>query len=249
MLRNDSKEFQAAVEAVARQIVTAEHRDGTSYIQTPLLYPSGSTVVVRINDAYPNFFITDFGSGYSESEMMGASAIFARNARGVAESYGVQFDEHAFFVMEATREQLAGAVVTVANCSYQAVALAAFKLAERRQADDTEALYRRLVTVFPKRKVAKDAEVMGRSTTKWSVATIVMGDGHPTIFEPVANHHSSIFAASTKFHDIAAAENAPGRVAVVRSKADLKTYLAVLSATANVIERGVPDTTIQRLAA
>ena len=47
MLRNDSKAFREAIESVAREIVVAEHREGWSYIKTPLLYPGGSTIVVR----------------------------------------------------------------------------------------------------------------------------------------------------------------------------------------------------------
>lgn len=248
MLRNDNRAFREAIESVTREIIVAEHRKGCSYIKTPLLYPGGSTVVVRINDGYPEFFVTDFGAGYSEAEMMGASAIFARHSREIADHAGIGFDSHSFFVAKATRQQLPGVVVTVANCSQEAVAVAAYRLAERRFSDDTEKLYERLVRVFPRGKVARDAEVIGQSNTRWHVATLVQGDMRKTIFEPVSSHHTSIFAASTKFRDIAEIDNAPGRVAIVRKKAELKTYLAVLSRSANVIERDAPNETLVRLA-
>lgn len=249
MIRNDSKAFRDIVDAVARTIVSAEHRDGSSYIQTPLLYPNGTTVVIRINDAYPKFLVTDFGTGYSEAEMIGASTIFSRHARKIAEHAGIGFDNHSFFVAEATREQLPGVVVAVANCSQEAVAVAAYRLADRRFADDTEKLYDRLVTAFPRQIVAKDAEIVGQSNTRWHVATLVHADGRKTIFEPVSNHHASIFAVSTKFQDIAEVEDAPGRVAMVRRKSELNTYLAVLSRSANVVEHDVSDQTLIRLAA
>lgn len=248
MIRNDSKAFREIVDTVARQIVSAEHRDGSSYIKTPLVYPGGSTVVVRINDKYPTYFVTDFGAGYSEAEMMGASTIFARHAREIAEHAGIGFDAHSFFVAEATREQLPGVVVAVANCSQEAVAFAAYRLAERKFADNTEKLYSRLISVFPHQRVAKDAEVIGQSNTKWHVATLVRSDGRRTIFEPVSSHHASIFAASTKFRDIAELESAPGRVAIVHKKAEFKTYLAVLSRSANVVEQDVTDQTLIHLA-
>lgn len=249
MIRNDEIAFHEAVESVARQLVTADHKGPGSYIKTPLLYPGGSSVVIQVSDSYPDFFVTDFGAGYNEAEMLGGSAIFTRYARQVAEQAGIGFDQHSFFIMRATRKQLAGAVVTVANCSQQAVAIAAYKLSEKKYSDETERLFTRLISVFPSRQVAKDVEVIGQSNTRWHVATLVKGDGHPTIFEPVSSHHTSIFAASTKFRDIAELEGAPRRVAIVRKKAELKTYLAVLSRAADVIEQDASDETFTRLAA
>jgi len=248
MLRNDSKLFREAIDQVARDLVTADHRSGFSFIKTPLRYPGGASVVIRVGDSYPNYFVTDFGAGYDEAEMMGGSAVYSRNAPAIAESAGIGFDQHSFFVIKASRDQLPGAVVTVANCSQEAVGLTALRLAERRFGDDTEVLYRRLVSVFPRDRVAKDAEVVGRSNTKWHVATIVLGDSEQTIFEPVSNHHSSVFAATTKFNDISKIGNAPRRVAVVRKKAELNTFLAVLSENADVIEQDVPNDTLLRLA-
>jgi hypothetical protein len=242
--------FRSAIEDIARQIIVADVRSGEeAFVRTPMLYPSGSTAIVRITAAGDDFFVTDFGAGYDEADMMGGSATFSRNAPLVAERAGIGFDHRAFFVLRATREQLPGAVISVANCSLEAVSVTAFKLAERKYIDDSEALYERLVRIFTPKAVARDASIVGASTTQWHVAVLVKGEHRPTIFEPVSNHHSSIFAASTKFHDIAEIEDAPARVAVVRKKAEFKTYLAVLSQAANVIERDASDETILRLAA
>jgi len=249
MIRNDSVQFRQAVDAVTREIVTADHRDGFSFIKTPLTYPSGAGVVVRVGDADPDFLVTDFGSGYEEAELMGGASVYARNARVIAETAGIGFDSHAFFVLKVPRSQLPGAVVTIANCSREAVSVAAFRMSERHLSENTELLYQRLMAVFPRRTIVKDAEIIGQSTTRWHVATLVSDGPRPTIFEPVSSHHASIFAAATKFNDIAKAEQPPTRVAVVRNRAELKTYLAVLSQEAHVIESEAPDATLMRLAA
>jgi hypothetical protein len=249
MIRNDGTLFRQAVEEVTKELVSADHRAGFSFVKTPLTYPSGAGVVVRVGDSYPNFLVTDFGSGYEEADLMGSSGVYVRSARAIAETAGIGFDSHAFFVLQVPRTQLPGAIVTVANCSREAVSVAAFRMSERRFAENTELLYRRLVTVFPRRTVVKDAEIMGQSTTRWHVATLVSDGPRPTIFEPVSNHHASIFAAATKFNDIAKAEDPPTRVAVVRNKIEFKTYLAVLSQEAHVIESEAPDATLVRLAA
>lgn len=132
MIRNDSDAFRKAVDEVARNLVTTEHRNGTSFIRVPLTFPSGSGMVVRVMDAYPDFFVTDFGNGYEEAEMMGGSSIYARYAPHVASRAGIGFEQHSFFVLKATQEQLAGAIVTVANCALESVIHTTFKLQERR---------------------------------------------------------------------------------------------------------------------
>jgi hypothetical protein len=248
MLKVGSEQFRSAVERVARELVATDHREGYSLVSTPLRYPGGASVVIRIADAQPDFFVTDFGIGYEESEMMGGSAIFARHAPSIAETCGIGFDQHSFFIVKASKEQLPAAIVTVANCSQEAVVQTAFKLAERRVVDETERLYTRLTSVFRPQRVARDAEVVGRSNTKWHVATLVKSRNTDTIFEPVSNHHTSVFAASTKFRDIAGAEGAPQRVAMVRNRNEFGTHLSLLSENAHVIQRDVPDRTIVHLA-
>jgi hypothetical protein len=245
------KRLHVGVEQAIRELVTAEYRVDGAYVSTPLLYPSGASVVVRISQlAEDNFYVTDFGSGYVEAEMMGASVVYSRHANDVAQAAGVSFDHHAFFALKVSGQQLAGAVSTVANCSLEAVALAAYKLADRKIAEAGQQLYDRLVTIFEPRQVAKDASIYGASSTRWHVAALVTGnDNKPTIFEPVSKFHVSVVNAAAKFNDLARLDNPPNRVAVVRDKAQFGTYLGILSQAANVVELNVSDTVYRRLAA
>jgi hypothetical protein len=252
-----SIKFSELVDSVARQLVATEHDHNGSFIRTPLLYPSGSTVVVRVAQGQGRYFVSDWGLGYQESDMQGAALFYVRHARPIAEAAGVGFDNQAFFIMEATREQLAGAVITIANCSQEATIQAAYALAEKTFEDSKERLYERLVKVFAKRAgpstkvVTKNARVIGHSATEWPIATIVRlpGSRLQTIFEPVTKHHNSVAHASMKFHDIALlGKEAPARVAVVHNKKEFGTYLQVLSQSANVIDDDVADSTIIRLA-
>jgi hypothetical protein len=95
------------------------------------MYPSGTTVVVRIEQGENKFFVSDFGLGFQEAELMGADLLYARHAHPIAETNGVRFDNQAFFILEASRDQLPGAVVTIANCSHEATVRAADTLAEK----------------------------------------------------------------------------------------------------------------------
>jgi hypothetical protein len=241
--------FTSTLESVVRQLARFEQRGESAFIHVPVLYPSGAGVVVRVDDSRNGkFFVTDMGLGYQEAEMMGASLIYLRHAKHIAENAGIQFDSEAFFVIQTTREQLAGAIATVANCSQEAVALAAYKLAERRATDVAETLYERLVRIFTPPKVEKNAPIFGASNTEYHFAAVVTVVKKPAVFEAVANHPTSIAFASSKFHDLALLERPPTSVAVVRKKKELGTYHNLLAQVANVIEIDEPDERIEKLA-
>ena len=251
-----TEKFNTLIENVAREIVATEHDIGGSFIRTPLLYPSGATVVVRIQQGENRYFVSDWGLGYQETDLYGAGTFYVRHARAIAERSGVGFDNQAFFIMEAARDQLAGAVVTIANCSQEAAVRAADALAERTFEDSKERLYERLVSVFAKKigpskkVVTKNVKVIGHSSTEWPIATLVRlpGSNKTTIFEPVTKHHNSVATATMKFHDIALlGKDAPNRVAIVHKKNEFGTYLGVLSQAASVVDEDVPDNTIIRL--
>jgi hypothetical protein len=60
---NTHENFKMLVDEVAKEIIATEHRTGGSFIRTPLMYPSGTSVVVRIEEGENRFFVSDFGLG------------------------------------------------------------------------------------------------------------------------------------------------------------------------------------------
>lgn len=245
----EQEKFSALIDDVAHEIVATEHLGGGSFIRTPILYPSGSTVVVRIERGAEKYLVSDWGGGHQEADMIGAGHLFSRFARPVADEAGIRFDNQAFFILEATRDQLPGAVITIANCSQGAAIRVSDALAEKTFEDSKERLYQRLVSVFNRKIVVKNAEIIGSSATPWRVATLVKnpGAGRAAIFEPVTKNHSSVAHATMKFHDIALLEDAPTRIAVVSKKNEFGTYLTVLSQSAKVVDEDISDETIKRL--
>jgi hypothetical protein len=246
-IKIDSK-FAAIVDAVAKEIVTTEHFGSASLIKTPLMYPSGAMAVVQITQHGNRFFVTDMGLGHQEAEMIGASTLYNNSARGLADQYGIRFDNQAFFVAEASHDQLAGATTIVANCSIEAAALAAYRAAERRFEEDTDALYKKLISVFPRTEVERDVEVVGSSTHKWKIATILHHGSKVTLFEPVSKHPVSVVTTAAKFHDIARLDNPPTRISVVRKKNEFGNLINVLAQAGSVIDFEAPRETLLKLA-
>ena len=251
--RRNSTRIARIADAVAAELAVAVHRPEGSYIQTPLMYPSGSYSLVRIFEiARDRFQVSDMGSGYEEARLLGAENIYVRVAKGVAENSGVNFEAHTFFVLEVARDQLAGAVATIANCSLEAVQITSLHAAERKHEDSIDRLIDRLKDVqrrAPRRiQVIRDFQLVGASTTEWHFGASVIAASKQTLFEVVASHHQSVVNAVAKFGDISRLENAPARVSVVKNRAELGTKLSLLSQTSSIIEENAPSEVYDRVA-
>jgi hypothetical protein len=92
-----AEKFDILIDNVAREIVGTEHGVGGSFIRMPLLYPSGSTVVVRVEHTIDRYFVSDWGLGHEESELYAAGHFYRRQAKSIAERAGIGFDNQAFF--------------------------------------------------------------------------------------------------------------------------------------------------------
>jgi hypothetical protein len=241
--------LSATVDTAMREIVSAAHRPEGSYVNLPILYPSGSAAVVRVSGGPDRYFVTDFGLGYSEAEMMGADRTYVRQAKTIGRNSGVAFDEHAFFVIEVPRDRIPGAIVTVANCSIEAVTLCAYKMAEKASVDASEFLIARLEAVFGAERVARQEKLVGASNHEWEFTAALKGGRRTSLFEFATKYPNSVASVAMKMNDVALLDRAPQRIVMVRDKMEMGTYLGVLSHSASVIEETIPVEQMRRLAA
>lgn len=247
-LDEQSVAFREVVDSAARALADTRHERQASFINLPVMYPSGSMVVVRIDPHHDGcFLVSDIGLGFQEADLMGAGKIYAHSAPAVAVRAGVHFD-HQAFSLGVRQDQLAGAVAVIAACSQEAVQVAAFRLDERQKADAADRLCERLFRLFTPAKVERGATILGASNTPWTVTALVRADGHRAVYEPVSEHANSVASALTKFVDLTQLEHPPARIAVVRNKQLLGTRLSLIATAANVVEEGVSDQTLERLA-
>lgn len=237
------------IDEAVHRLVRTEHFAASTVVNLPILYPSGSTVAVEARLQGDRCFVSDMGNGFNEADLMGSSRYYPKIAQEVAEAAGIRFDGRAVFAGEASIDLIGGLITIVANCSHEAVAQSAFKLARKRDKAEEEQLYHRLVDVFGKPYVERNVEMRGASNHAWAVASLVRIHGHLAVFDSVVAYHSSVVNVATKMHDLARLEDPPARIAVTKDIKKLGDLVGVVSQAANLIEFRSESSTYRKYAA
>lgn len=239
---NGQPALSETVESVMRQLVGVDHGDRRCVVSTPLAFPSGTLVAVRVTNGGPGYSVSDMATGFEEAKVSRAVKAFNRLAPGVAAEAGVGFDGRTFSVRDVSRHQLAGAIIAVANCAQSVAILISHKQAALDKHDLEERLFERLERIFG--KVEPRPIIRGDSGMEWEIDAAVETDGGLALFEAVTPVRQSIYATVTKFHDIARLPRPPVRLAAVPKREELGSMLGVLAQASTVIEDATPDTTV-----
>jgi hypothetical protein len=218
-----------AAAEIAKSLVSTESKDGTAFISTPVTYPSGAHTVVRVDGMNDRWFVSDDGYGAQEADMMGASSTFKRVAKAVAERTGIGFDQRFLFVVEATRDELPGAVVAVANASAEAVRRTAIRLEEIRYAASREIFDRKVEITFRGQKVVRQPEIIGASGRAWEFSAGVERDGNIIyLLDLVRPRPNAVYATISKFTDVKAQDPARRGAAVLTDASRTDPHLVSL---------------------
>jgi hypothetical protein len=240
-------EVELAVRETVDGLVRAKRVNGSFFVNLPILYPDGSFVTVKIDQVVGGLRVSDHGFAYREAEDVGAGRSFKRIANKYSEESAVCIGDRMIF-RDVPIDQLHAAICEVAEISWKVaddICVRAFDEDEKALSNE---LNERLIKVFGAANVKEETNILGASTTPWSVSSVVRTNGHEAVFQAVSQHANSIYKASTAFRDLAALERPPRLVAVVRSKASLGNKLALL-APGRVVEQAQEDASFIKAAA
>lgn len=220
---------------VASALAYAKQSGTDQLIVTPLLYPSGSMVVVRMDQGPEGYFVSDYGCGAREISMMGSGdRTFRRLAKKASDAYGIRFTDDLFFDTDVPREALVTAVISVANASKTCVEQTALAVAAAERDTRRELLWSHLETAFPGSKIVRGAEVNGASD-RWEFDASLQRNDHQVLFEIVSPTGGSVNAAVTKFLDVRdLGADVFGRVAVTVDR-EKTPHLALLARNARIV--------------
>lgn len=237
--------LSSVAEDMARSLAFAQNTGGQQQIVTPLLYPSGACVVLRLDVSREGYFVSDAGAGRREAELMGGDRIYGRIAAEQAKRHSVNFDSDLVFDIEVPMEALVTAAIAVANASKDAVRDTAEKLSERKADAQRERLWRTLFGIFPRDRVFENVEFSGRSEI-WKFDALVQMD-RPLLFHTVAPSSISVQSAVARFLDVKDnGGNETVRVSVATSLHQTP-HLQLLTRISRVVEIDAPRAQYEQL--
>jgi acyl-coenzyme A thioesterase PaaI-like protein len=189
-------------EAVARSLTYSRLRGSSAFIGTPLLYPNGVGVVVRVDqDEARGFLVSDDGYAASIAETLGSLHIFNRLAATVAQRAGVQFEKRTMFVPHVRRDGVVGAVASIANASARAAERTALAVEQQRIKQSRELFDERLRQAFGGR-IVFDVVYRGATGREWDFDAALEENGRVArLFALVGPAFSAVAAANLKLTD------------------------------------------------
>ncbi|WP_133243824.1 hypothetical protein [Sphingomonas pokkalii] len=237
-----------AVERAVGEMLRVQHWGTQTFVSTPIFYPSGSPVTVRVSPAEGGFRIDDGGFAYRELESVGFERSFASAADKARQSESLDRDRRCLFTY-ADAEQLSRAISDVALASWNVADRVFKRIADQEERDIEEYLRGRLVSIFGASNLEDRQTISGSSTNPWDVSAIIQIDGHEVVFQAVSDHANSVYRTSTAFHDLAALPHAPKLISVVKDKASMGRKLIMLSQAGRVIQSDQADVDYLKAAA
>lgn len=242
-----ASDVEDAIRKAVEDLTRAERINGVWHVHLPMLYPDGSFVTVRIDQAPGGVRVSDAGFAYGEADRVDASRSFRRTANKIAEETGVCVGERSIFA-HAHLDSIESAVIDVAETSWLVADRVCKRVWEGEDGELPPALRDRLARLFGAGRVEESAKIRGSSTSEWDVSAVVRFDDHVAVFQAVRDHPNSIYKASTAIRDLSLLSAPPRLIAVVDSKEAMGVRMNLLS-PAKVLEAGNPDDIFLRAAA
>ena len=238
-------------EQVARGLAKADLLQGRAFIRTPVLFPSGSTVVVVLEEDGSGLYrLSDLGQGFEEADQVGMADTYRRRkAAPVAALSGIEFAGNAFVLAGIAARQLVGGAMTVANAAARAVERTLLRTGQRPEPATVDRLVLRLTRLFPRANVTRTAELRGASEHPWSVDAVVAVGSHRAVFDIVTRPARYRSPSPTRSSTTSRGSN-PRRSASPWSiaRSDFGDLLSVIAQAASIIEDDAPDRTFVRAA-
>lgn len=240
---------KAALDRIAAELVRVRESAKGGTIVTPVLFPSGSHVSVRVILEKDHCLITDDGAAFAEADMMGAGDIFKRAGRLVADEAGIKFNSFEIFEAHASLDTAPGIVAIVADAARRTIAITAERLAKRLYEETRVDVVGRLVDAFGHDRVRREAPISGASTHAWTIdAYIDVGPG--VAVEVISPAPVSVSSSYMKLDDIRRLENAPRTIGALTSRRAFKAdQLLILGRAARLIDSKSSMDELRRIAA
>lgn len=187
-------------------------------VATTTVLPSGAVISVLVRStANGTYSVSDDGSGRDDLVSLGVQIGPGdkRRANEIASRLGLSWEGEQFAVQGVTADQLASAIIYVAEAT-RAWACASSENASRRTERTLVArTQERIREAVPSVKMAREVELMGASSKRHRFDLVIeLGSDRKAIFEMVTPNANSLSSAHLKLFDLQQAHAAWPREAI-----------------------------------
>lgn len=251
VVNSDPRHRWPALDDAVRSLVSSSFVLGRFRIQMPLILPSGSSVVVTIwpEGNGDTFMVTD--DGVSLFEITGGAfseTLFGRVAKEFCSRYGASFDGGSMLYLRVGAGRLRGAIIAMANLIKEVVDETVGRSIEQKAKGIDLELWEKLDYAFKGFKIDHKANLAGESSATHQFSAVVNFDRGIVVFDTFNGQGNSINAAYTKMADLGRTEHPPRRIAVTRLMHDIGPKLNLITSVATVVEIGIENDSLRRLA-
>ncbi len=202
-------DLEAIGNDVAKALSRSRVRNSSVFVATPIVYPNGTGVAVKIDQGKDGYVITDDGYAEVIAEDMGALSAMHRVATGVALRAGLKYERGTFSIEGVERNVLHVAVASVANASAQAVERTLASVEKPRLTRSREVFDKRLKEAFGD-AVSFDVEHLGATGRRWDFSAGVSYAGtFERLFELVSPSIQAVGIANMKISDVRSMTDPP----------------------------------------
>lgn len=178
-------------------------------IQTHCLHPSFEQVSVYVVGLGDGFIIHDGGDAVSAVLRHGRDDGAMQSAlKQASVRYGLELED-GMLIAKADPAWLRSAVLSVANASAMASAIAIEAAIEKNQRVLHDAILTEIKKVVPEQRIQSGYKYRGVSGREWPVDFGILSDRGPLLIKAVTPNANSISSGYTAFGDIGANDNIP----------------------------------------
>ncbi len=212
---------------IRHQLLTIDTPDDVNmYIDTPVMYPNGTSVVVHIRSDGGVYFVSDMSMGCFETDLACDDIkMFEKTAQRVAREVNAKYIDQAICFTDVDREQLAGAVMHIANSSQRAVRESMFQITNHQTKKYSDELFNKIKELYPTENVTQDMSYIGSSTRKWNFDVGLKkanGSEKIAVCDIVHKSANSVNSSVAKFYDVKQLKTPPARFAMINHSEKFK---------------------------
>ena len=120
MANIEDKNIEKHVLSTISRMVRVQTLEMSTIVNVPVLYPSGSTTKIAIEQSGEYYQLSDMGYGLFEAMYINAQEFYNRSAKEIVSQFGLQFDGTSIFAPQVPINFLELSIINVANSSSQA---------------------------------------------------------------------------------------------------------------------------------